>query len=112
MSGTDSGDLAGTATAVVGSTTLGGIELAAGWYWAVSQAKATSTMPTVAGATVGYSSLSKDIGFDTAAHALATSVESVGGISLSQTYAALTAAFPAGATPVLNAAVPLLALGF
>jgi hypothetical protein len=51
-------------------------------------------------------------GFDTAAHALATSGEAGGGIiATGATYGALPANFPAGGVLNLNAGVPLIALG-
>jgi hypothetical protein len=111
VTGTDTGDLAGTGTAVVGPTNLT-VALQPGWYWAAIQAYATSTMPSVAGGTVAYSTeLTKLIGADTAAHLLAAGSEAVGGITKSLAYAALLTTFPSGAAPVLNAAVPLVSLG-
>lgn len=112
VAGTDTGDLDGTGTAVVGPTNLA-VALSPGWYWAAIQAKATSTMPSVAGSTVSYGTeLGKLIGFDSAAHLLAAGSQACMGIKkTSLTYAALLATFPAGAAPVLNAGLPLVSLG-
>lgn len=114
---TDTGDLAGTATAVVTKGSLTTI-LAPGVYWIGSIYTASSTMPSVIGSTATYSNgLSSAIGFDTAAHALATSGEAATGISITgQTYPATNMTtsfptFPSSATLSLNVTTPIVALG-
>ena len=107
----DSGVLAATTTAVVSKTSLTNV-LAPGVYWAASIFTATGTYPSVAGSTVAYGNeLANMLGFDTAAHALATSGEAGGGITVAGTYGALPTTFTAGATLNLNAGVPLVAIG-
>ncbi len=114
--GTDTGDLDGTATAVVLKGTLG-VALNPGLYWVVSCFKATTTMPSVIGTAVSYAhELTSLLGFDTAAHALAASAEAVSGIIVTATYPATSMTvsfptFPASATLQLNAATPIAALG-
>lgn len=111
--GTDTGDLAATATAVAtkGSLTA---TLEPGLYWVATIFAATSTMPSVAGTGVSYAhELTSVLGSDTAAHALAVSGQAVSGISIAaQTYPATSMTvsfptFPPGATLTLNAATPL-----
>lgn len=111
IAGTDTGDLAATTTAVVGSSGLT-ITIPPAPIWCVSEFTATSTMPSVAGSTVAYTNeLNRQVGFDTAAHALATSAQAGGGLVLTgQTYGALPTTFPTGAVPNLNAGIPLLGL--
>lgn len=118
VAGTDSGDLAATSTAVGTSGTLN-VTLSPGVYWVGIIATASSTMPSVIGATAVYpNSLVAQLGFDTAAHALATSGEASTGIALTgQTYPATNMAtsfptFPASAALTLNATTPIAALGF
>ena len=111
VTGTDTGDLDGTATAVVGPTNLT-VALHPGWYWVAIQAAASSTMPSVAGITAAYTDLFRLLGSDTAAHQLAAGSQAPCGIKkTSQTYAALPTTFPSGAALVLNAGVPLASLG-
>ncbi len=112
VAGTDTGDLDGTGTAVVGPTNLA-VSLTPGWYWIAIQAAATSTMPSVAGGTVSYATeLGKLLGSDSAAHNLAAGSQALGGIKKTAlTYAPLLTTFPAGAVLVLNAGVPLASLG-
>lgn len=112
VAGTDTGDLDGTATAVVGPTNLA-VVLTPGYYWLAVQAAASSTMPSVAGMTVAYASeTTNQLGSDTAAHLLAAGSEAVMGIKkTSLTYAPLLTTFPASAALVLNAGVPLVSLG-
>lgn len=117
VAGTDSGDLAATTTAV---GTLGSLStvLGSGWYWVGSIFTASSTMPSVTGATAIYgSSLNSLIGSDTAAHALAVSGEAATGIAITgQTYPATNMTtsfptFPASATITLNATTPIAIYG-
>lgn len=69
-------------------------------------------MPSVDGISATYTALASMIGFDTAAHALATSGEAPTGISVTgQTYGALPASFPSGSAITLNAATPAVAIG-
>jgi hypothetical protein len=107
----DSGILAATATAVVNKTGLS-IVLAPGIYWAASIFTTSVTYPSVAGTTVAYTNeLANMCGFDTAAHALATSAQAGGGLTVAGTYGALPATFTTGAALNLNAGIPLIALG-
>lgn len=115
--GTDTGDLAATATAVVAKTAIA-TYLQPGIYWVASIFAADSTMPSVIGTTATYpNSLVNLLGSDTAAHALAVSGQAATGISKgSSTYpvTSMTVSFPtfpAGAALVLNATTPVLALG-
>lgn len=117
VAGTDSGDLDGTATAVVASAALAKV-LPAGWYWLGIIATASSTMPSVIGATAIYPDFDNAVlGSDTAAHALATSAQVSTGISKTgQTYPAVNMAtsfptFPASAALIINATAPIGALG-
>lgn len=110
IAGTDSGDLAATTTALATSSALG-VPLPSGLYWLALQAAATSTMPSVeALASVAGSVLASQLGYDTAAHALAGSGEYATGVSATQTYGAPPAAFP---TPTFtqSAATPAIAIG-
>lgn len=115
---TDTGDLAGTATAVVtkGSLTT---PLATGLYWFGSIYTASSTMPSVIGATAIYANeQNAALGCDTAAHALATSGQAVTGIAVTgQTYPVTDMptsfpTFPTGATLGINVTTPIAAFGF
>ena len=112
VAGTDSGDLAATATAVATKGSLA-VALTPGWYWVGSQATASSTMPSVAAIKTLYTNeMAKLLGFDTAAHALATSAEAPTGVAVTgQTYGAMPSTFPASATITLNADTPVVALG-
>lgn len=114
---TDTGDLTATATAVVTKSSLT-TALAAGWYWVGYIATASSTMPSVTGATAIYGcSLNSIIGSDTAAHALTVSGQAATGLAITgQTYPVtdMTTSFPtfpASATVTLNATTPIVALG-
>jgi hypothetical protein len=117
VAGTDTGELDGTATAVVTKGSLS-VSLAAGWYWFASIFTASSTMPSVTGATAIYgASLNALLGSDTAAHALAVSGQAATGISKTgQTFPAtdMTTSFPTfptGGSLVLNASTPVVVLG-
>jgi len=113
VAGTDTGDLDGTTnTTIVGPTNLA-VPLSPGWYWAAIQAAATSTMPSIAGSTVGYTNqLGNLLGSDSATHLLAQGSEAPMAIKkTSVTYAALPANFPAGAAIILNSGAPLVSLG-
>jgi hypothetical protein len=113
VAGTDSGNQTATGTAIATFTPAAPITLNEGWYWAALTAAATSTMPSVAALATGYSSdATALIGQDTAAHAFASSVESVGGLTATFTYGALPTAFPTTALALsVNAAVPMLVFG-
>jgi len=112
VAGSDTGDLAGTGTAVVGSSAIA-LSIPEGWYWVASTASASSTMPTVESTTANAAlELSRDLGFDTAAHAFATSAQFLGGVSAAFTYAALPATFPTASYALgLGATVPLVVIG-
>lgn len=107
----ESGEKVATGTAVETTGSLA-TTLTPGIYWLASTFAASSTMPSVAGTTVAYTNgLGAATGWDTAAHALATSGQAGGGISVAFTYAALPAQFTASATLNLNAGVPLVSVG-
>ncbi len=115
--GTDTGDLDGTGTAVVTKSALAKA-LNPGWYWYGTIATASSTMPSVIGATAVYpNELNSIVGSDTAAHALAASAQATTGIAKTgQTYPTvdMTTSFPvfptAGAL-ALNATTPIASFG-
>lgn len=109
----DSGAVTGlTSTAVSTVTPSTPPVLTPGWYWVASIFTASSTFPSVAGTSVTYTQQNPAIiGWDTAAHALATSAEAVTGISVAGTYGALPATFPASATVTLAAGTPIVAVG-
>ena len=115
--GTDSGDLAATATAVATKGSLA-VAIEPGIYWVASIFTASSTMPSVAGTGTGYGNeLHSLLGSDTAAHALATSAQATSGIQVTgQTYPATDMptsfpTFPTGAVETIAAATPLVAIG-
>lgn len=112
VAGTDSGDLDGTATAVVTKGSLA-VALEPGWYWVGSQFTASSTMPSVAGIKSNYTNvIAGRLGFDTAAHALATSGQApTGVVATGQTYGAMPATFPATVALQLNADTPAVSIG-
>ena len=110
----DSGSNVGpTTTAMTVITpTAGSVVLNPGIYWIATTFNATSTFPTVEGASALYTNeLSAALGYDTAAHALAASGQAPTGISVAFTYGALPATFTSGAALVLNAGVPIVAIG-
>lgn len=114
VAGSDSGaQIATSGAGVITFTPAAPLALNDGWYWMALTATASSTMPSFIGFTANAAAqLSSDLGFDTAAHALATSGEFLGGVSATFTYGALPATFPtAGYALSLNAAVPGLVLG-
>lgn len=117
VAGSDSGDLAATTTAVATSSALA-LALTPGWYWVGSIFTASSTMPSIIGATSIYANIDNALlGADTAAHALAASGQAATGIAITgQTYpvtnmATSFATFPASAALTLNATTPIAALG-
>lgn len=116
VAGSDSGDLTATGTAVVQSSALA-LAINPGWYWVGTIATASSTMPSVIGATAIYPDFYNALlGCDTAAHALATSAEAVTGIAITgQTYpvtnmATSFATFPASAALQINVTTPIMTL--
>ena len=115
VTGTDTGDLTATGTAVVGSSAIA-IAVPAGWYWVGITQKATTTMPSVVGATAVYTSaLNTQLGNDTPTDALATSAKAVTGVSATlATYPTSTmpTTFPAtGYAQAQNVTTPVAALG-
>ena len=112
VAGTDSGDLTATGTAVETKGSLA-VALNPGWYWVAHYAAATTTMPSVVGATAVYTnSLNTTLGNDTAADALATASKATTGVSATFVYAAAPATFPsAGYAQVQNASIPVVAIG-
>ena len=109
----DSGAVSGlTSTTVVTDTIASGNPvLTPGWYWISTIFTASSTFPSVEGISATYTALASGLGYDTAAHALATSGQAPTGISVAGTYGALPAIFPAGATLTLNAGTPAVGIG-
>lgn len=109
----DTGEITGlTSTAVVTNTPTTPPSLSPGWYWLASTFAATSTMPSVTGIKALYTNAENSwLGSDTAAHSLAVSGQAATGLSATFTYAALPAAFPTGATLILNADTPTCCLG-
>lgn len=115
VAGTDTAAVIATSGAAIQTNTIN-VTLQAGWYWLASIYTASGTFPTVASNTVGYGvDLNAQLGSDTAAHFFATSAQAASGISVTATYGTLASinagVFPTGATLVLNANSPLLALG-
>lgn len=103
-----------TATATVTLTPTTSTTLNSGMYWVASIYTASGTYPTVYGipAAAAYTSvLTGQLGYDTAAHALATSAEAPTGIQIAGTYGAFPATFTAGATLTLNATTPAVVFG-
>lgn len=110
VSGTDVAAVAATATAVVSTTP--NVLLNPGVYWVASIYTATTTFPSVIALSSTYTAdTANQIGYDTAAHALATSGQAGTGISVAATYGTLPVTFPAGATLTLNASTPAVAVG-
>lgn len=98
-------------------TPTGGTVLQAGWYWLASIFTASSTMPTMAANTAVYpASVAAQLGFDTAAHLIATSGQAPNGVTITgQTAGTLlginSGVFPASATVDYNGQIPLVTLG-
>jgi hypothetical protein len=110
----DSGAISGltSTTTVTDTISSNNPTLTPGWYWIATIFTASSTMPSVEGISATYTALASMIGFDTHAHALATSGQAPTGISVTgQTYGTLPAAFPSGGTITLNAATPAVSIG-
>jgi hypothetical protein len=109
----DSGAVTGlTGTAVSTTTPATPPTLTPGWYWISTIFTASSTFPSVEAVKTLYTgTISNELGYDTAAHALVASGEAVTGISVAGTYGALPATFPASATLTLNADTPAVVLG-
>lgn len=108
----DSGAVSGLTSTTVVTKTGVATDLVAGLYWIASIFTASGTFPSVAGITANYSvETNAALGSDTAAHALATSGQAATGITVAGTYGALPTTFTSGGALVLNAAVPLIAIG-
>jgi hypothetical protein len=107
------GALTSTATVTLTASTPQPVN--SGMYWVTSVFTATSTFPNVYGVANTYTpATSYQMGFDTAAHALATSGEAVSGIAIASAtsvYGTLPATFPTGATLSLNAVTPMAIFG-
>lgn len=108
--------LAATSGAAVQTyTPASNIALTSGWYWLASIFTASGTFPTVADVSALYTSLSTQLGSDTALHLAAASGQAATGISVAATYGTLSGinagVFPTGATLTLNAGTPLVILG-
>lgn len=117
VAGTDTGDLDGTATAVVSSAALAKV-LQPGWYWLALIATATTTKPSVIGATAIYPNFNNAIiGNAVAADALAASAKvGCGLVKTGQTYpvTSMTVSFPtfpSAAAVTSNVSVPTGVLG-
>lgn len=102
-----------TGTGVVTSTLTTPLAVNSGLYWVSSIYTASGTFPTMAGISALYTNiLPAQLGFDTAINALAASGHAATGVSVTgQTYGALPAVFPSGATETLNAVTPLASFG-
>lgn len=113
VSGSDGAALS-CASAAASQTNTVNLTLQAGWYWLASIFTASSTFPTMAAATAVYPSATVgQLGFDTAAHLIATSAQAPTGITVAATYGTLLsigATFPTGAAVNYNAAIPLVTL--
>lgn len=114
VSGSDGAALACTSGAVSQTNTVN-LTLQAGWYWLASIFTASGTFPTMAAATAVYPSATVgQLGFDTAAHLIATSAQAPTGYTVAATYGTLLSigtTFPTGAAVNYNAAIPLVTLG-
>lgn len=112
VTGSDSGALAATANTTAATATYATpITLTRGWYWLASIFTASGTFPTVGSVATGYANeLPAQQGFDTIAHAVATSAQAPTGVTAAGTYGALPASFPTPAVQ-LNAGIPLVLLG-
>ena len=112
VNGSDSGALAATASTTAETATYATpVTLAPGLYWLASIFTATGTYPSVNGITETAATSTNDLGFDTLAHAYATSGAWVTGISVANTYGALPAVFPTGAALIVDASTPTVYLG-
>ena len=107
--------IATSGAAVQNFTPTGGVLLQSGWYWLATIFTASGTFPTVADVSALYTSLSTQLGSDTALHLAAASGQAATGISVAATYGTLTGinagVFPASATLTLSAGTPLVILG-
>lgn len=115
VAGSNGGALICTSGAVSQTNTVT-LTLNAGWYWLASIFTASSTFPTMAAADAIYPpASSSQLGFDTAAHLIATSAQAASGITVAATYGALSGinsgSFPTGAAVAYNAKTPLVTLG-
>lgn len=111
----DGGALIATSGAVSQTNTVN-LTLQAGWYWLASIFTASGTFPTMAAADTIYApATGAQLGFDTAAHLIASSGEAPTGYTVAATYGALiginSGVFPASATINYNAKIPLVTLG-
>lgn len=113
VTGSDSGALAATGTAVATATYTTPLTLTRGWYWLASTYTASGTYPTVEGITALYpGNPNAMIGAGSAADALTASGTATSGVSATFTYGALPAAFPsAGYAITKNATTPGVILG-
>ena len=102
-----------TATATVTLTASTPLALNSGLYWVSTIFTATTTYPNVYGVSTAYTQASPNqLGFDTAAHALATSGQAPSGISvISATYGSTPTTFPTGGTLALNVVTPGVIFG-
>jgi hypothetical protein len=105
------GALTSTATVTLTPTTPQALN--SGVYWIATVFTASSTYPNVYGVNDAYTQATPyQLGFDTAAHALATSGQAPSGIQVAgQTYGTFPATFPTGATLSLNAITPMAIFG-
>lgn len=108
----DSGAMSLVSSSTLPTVTGVNTALRAGVYWIATIFTATGTYPSVAGTGVTYTQpMAALVGYDTAAHALATASQALTGISVAGTFGAFPAAFTSGATVTLNAATPLAVIG-
>ena len=113
VAGSESGSQVMTSTGGVTYTPASPLTLVEGWYWAAIAANVLTTMPTLAAIATGYASmLTSAMGQDTLAHAIATTNESVTGVTATFVYGSLPQNFPTASYALaINAATPLIILG-
>lgn len=114
VTGSDSGALAATGTAVATATFTTALNLTPGWYWLAMTGTASSTMPTVAAIAASYTSdLNALQGNATSlVDFFATSAQEALGVTATFTYGALPVTFPTtGYAQNVALAIPLVALG-
>lgn len=103
--------IASTATVTVTST-ASALALQSGLYWISSIFSASSTLSSVIGLTSAYTNvLPYQMGFDTAAHAVATSGQAATGIFGAGSYGALPSTFPTSVSLTLGSATPMACFG-
>ena len=113
VTGSDSGALAATSTAIATKTYSSPLSLSPGWYWLASTFTASSTMPTVGALASAYTNeVNAEQGnASSLANLFATSAQNVLGVTAAFTYAALPATFPtASYAQNVATAIPMVGL--